>query len=106
MIGNREGREITGHKFVTDRYITVVYSKRKYRVNNCRLLETPSKNMLHKMKLIPISLKYSDLEIFGYLLNESIVDMNKKRNILIGGTSPTLMDFYSGRDITLLNRNQ
>ena len=99
-----QDRNITGHKIIADNFSTMVYSERKSMVLNMQLLEAYSKNMLHNMKYVPLSLQKSDPMIFGYLLNESITSVQKIRNAAICGISPHLMDSFLDNTQTVLDR--
>ena len=99
-----QDRNITGHKIIADNFSTMVYSERKSMVLNMRLLEAYSHNMLHSMKYVPLSIRNSDPMIFGYLLYESITNVNKIQNAAICGISPELMESFLDNAHTVLDR--
>ena len=100
----RENRKISGHTLISDHYATVVYSERKHINDNNRLLETFSCNMLNNMKYVPFPLKSNDPELFGHMLNQSIVAMNNIRNVAICGISPEVMDAYLQNEDSLFDK--
>ena len=91
-------------KIVSDPQATVIFSEKENSKNNSFLLESYSRNMIHGMEYIPFSLKVTDPEIFGHLLNESMTNMKDVRNIAICGISPEFMDAYYDNDTTLIEK--